>query len=90
MPQSPRVGECMVIKLIENHVAIDFLMMDWIGPLRYDTVGKIAVALERYSYFGDDILQISTLKGKECKRALDPHKLEALHSFCTTYTFIAA
>ena len=47
----------------------------------YDTIGKIAVALARYSFFGDDVLQVSTLKGKGSKRALDAHKLEALHSF---------
>ena len=31
VPQSTRVGECMLIKLIENHVAVDFLILDGTG-----------------------------------------------------------
>ena len=44
--------------------------------------------IARYSFFGDDVLQVSTLKGKVSKRALDAHKLEALHSY-TVYNLSA-
>jgi hypothetical protein len=48
----------------------------------YSTVGRIGVALARFSYCGDDILKVSTLKGTGKKHAaLDVHKLEALYSF---------
>lgn len=48
----------------------------------YDTVGRVGVSLARYLFFGDDILRVSTLKGKGKKHmALNPHKLEALNAF---------
>ena len=52
-------------------------------PLKvgYDNVGRVGVVLARFSFFGDDVLQVSTLKGKGSKLALNAHKLEALYSF---------
>ena len=41
-------------------------------------VGRFAVLLARCSYFGDDVLQVSTLKGKGNRRGLDTHKLKSL------------
>ena len=47
-----------------------------------DTVGRVGVFLARYSFFGDDILRVSTLKGKGKKhQALNPHKIEAMNAF---------
>ena len=43
-------------------------------------VGRFGVLLARCSFFGDDILQVSTLKGKGNRRGLDPYKLESLLS----------
>ena len=43
-------------------------------------VGRFGVLLARCSFFGDDVLQVSTLKGKGNRRGLDPHKLESLLS----------
>ena len=44
-----------------------------------NNVGCFAILLARCSFFGDDVLQVSTLKGKgSCP--LDTHKLEALRS----------
>ena len=42
------------------------------------SVGRFAVLLARCCYFGDDILRVSTLKGKGNRRGLDPHKLKSL------------
>ena len=39
----------------------------------------VLILLTRCSFFGDDVLQVSTLKGKG-SRPLDTHKLEALRS----------
>ena len=48
----------------------------------YDSVGRIGVSLARFSCFGDDVLRISTLKGKGKRHVgLSPHKLEAMYSF---------
>lgn len=45
-------------------------------------VRYVGVSLARFSYFVDDILRVSTLKGKSKKHiALNPHKLEGLYSF---------
>ena len=41
-------------------------------------VGRLGVLLARCSFFGDDFLQVSTLKGKGNRRGLDPHKLKSL------------
>ena len=43
-------------------------------------VGRFGVLLVRCSFFGDDVLQVSTLKGKGNHRGFDPHKLESLLS----------
>jgi hypothetical protein len=64
--------------LLNPKVVLQLLQPIAIG---YDMIGKIAVALARYSFFWDDVLQVSTLKGKGSKHALDAHKLEALHFF---------
>ena len=59
------------------------LVLRALEPLKvgYDNVGRVGVALARFSFFGDDVLQVSTLKGKGSKPALNAHKLEALYSF---------
>ena len=50
--------------------------------IAYDTVGRIGVSLARFSFFGDDVLRISTLKGMGKRHVgLSPHKLEAMYSF---------
>ena len=47
-----------------------------------ETVGRLGVSLARFSFFGDDILHVSTLKGRGKKHlALNPHTLEALNAF---------
>ena len=43
-------------------------------------VARLGVLLARCCFFGDDVLQQSTLKGKGSCRALEPHKLELLLS----------
>lgn len=49
-------------------------------PLDVNSVGRFAILLARCCFFGDDVLQISTLKGKGNRRPLDTHKLESLMS----------
>jgi len=44
-------------------------------------VGRLALLLARWSYFGDDILAVSTLKGKGHYSALDQEKLRGIVSF---------
>lgn len=46
--------------------------------IELSNVGRLAVLLARCSYFGDDVLQVSTLRGKGNRRGLDPHKLKSL------------
>jgi hypothetical protein len=60
----------------------DIVVKELSTNIGLDTVGRVGVSLARYSFFGDDILRISTLKGKGKKHlALNPHKLEAMISF---------
>ena len=50
--------------------------------VNFDTVGRLGVSLARQAYFGDDVLRVSTLKGKSKQHAaLNPHKLEAMLTF---------
>ena len=49
-------------------------------PLDMSNVGRFAILLARCSFFGDDVLHVSTLKGKGNRRPLDEHKLRALMS----------
>jgi len=49
-------------------------------PLDVSNVGRFAILLAQCSFFGDDVLHISTLKGKGNRRPLDTHKLRALMS----------
>lgn len=44
-------------------------------------VGRLGVLLARWSYFGDDILAVSTLKGKGHYSALNQEKLRGIVSF---------
>ena len=65
--------------LIDPNVVLEGLSTVNIG---YDSVGRIGVSLARFSFFGDDVLRISTLKGKGKRHVgLSPHKLEAMYSF---------
>ena len=42
-------------------------------------MGKLACMLARQSYFGDDVLKVSTVHGKSAQyHALNPQKLSAL------------
>ena len=41
-------------------------------------VARLGVLLARCCFFGDDVMQQSTLKGKGSRHALEPHKLESL------------
>ena len=60
----------------------DIVVKELSTNIGLDTVGRVGVSLARYSFFGDDILRISTQKGKGKKHlALNPHKLEAMISF---------
>ena len=40
--------------------------------------GRLGVLLARCSFFGDDVLQVSTLRGKGNRRGLDSQKLYSL------------
>lgn len=48
--------------------------------LDLSNVGRFAILLARCCFFGDDVLQVSSLKGKGGRQALDAHKMEALMS----------
>ena len=48
--------------------------------LDISNVGCVGVLLVHCVFFGDDVMQGSTLKGKGNRPGLDPHKLEALMS----------
>ena len=48
--------------------------------LDVSNVGRLAVLLARYTFFGDEVLQESTLKGRGKRRGLDPHIIDSLVS----------
>ena len=53
----------------------------------YDTVGQVGVLLARFWGFGDDVLRISTLKGKGKKYVgLNPLSLKPYIPFYTSWT----
>ena len=46
--------------------------------LDISNVGRLGVLLARYSFFGDELLQGSTLKGKGSRPGLDPNIIDTL------------
>lgn len=50
------------------------------ATLHVNNVGRLAVLLARYAYYGDEVLQESTLKGKGKRPGLDPKVFDLLVS----------
>lgn len=67
--------------LIQANIVLDFFEARLKNrSLDIRNVGRLGVLLARCVFFGDDVMQGSTLKGKGNRPGLDPHKLEALMS----------
>ena len=76
--KNPLTNHVYSNSLIDPNVVVKELATN----IGLDSVGQVGVSLARYSFFGDDILRISTLKEKGKKhQALNPHKLEAMISY---------
>lgn len=61
-------------------IVIKAFMLKNGNSLDLNNVGRLGVLLARYTFFGDGILQESTLKGKGKRRGLDP-KMHTIHTF---------
>ena len=81
LPESKSMSVKLPFRSYSHSLMDSTVVLQGLRPLTpgYSTIGRIGVALARFSYFGDDILKVSTLKEKHA--ALDVHKLEALYSF---------
>ena len=61
-------------------VVINAFMVKNDNTLDVNNVGRLAVLLARYTFFGDGVLQESTLKGKGKRPGLDPRIIDSLIS----------
>ena len=68
-PRARPVGDVIKAFLLKNKNTLDI-----------NNVGKLGIGLARYSFFGDEVLKISSLKGKGSRPGLDPKALHDLMS----------